>query len=86
MPQRSVLVHLVPVLPLVFGQILSVWRFRAGDEIWGLALGLGGVLAMMATARWMFRTGAPADVAERANDFETKLTGDSCGSTGGQDV
>lgn len=59
MPHRSVLVHLVPFLPLVLGQFLSAWRFRAGDEIGGLALALGGVLAMMVAARVLFRTASP---------------------------
>jgi hypothetical protein len=45
-----------PILPIVLGEALSIWRFRAGDELGGLAFGLGGVLAMMVLARWLFRT------------------------------
>jgi hypothetical protein len=35
------------LLPFIAGFFLSAWRFSADDAIGGLALGLGGTLAMI---------------------------------------
>ena len=57
MPARPTTRDAVPFLPLFGGLLLSIVRFRADDPIGGLAFGLGGVLAMLAVACWIFRAG-----------------------------
>jgi hypothetical protein len=45
---RGILVDsLLPLLPLAAGTALSAWRFRADEPFAGVALALGGVLAMV---------------------------------------
>ena len=47
---RDRLIFLSPFVPLVAGQVLSVWRFRSGDSIGGLAFGEIGMILMLVVA------------------------------------
>ena len=45
-----VLGSIVPLVPMVAGIGLSAWRFRAGDGLGGLAIGLAGMALMVLLA------------------------------------
>lgn len=47
---RDRLVFLSPFVPVLVGQVLSVWRFRSGDPIGGLAFSEIGMLLMLVVA------------------------------------
>jgi hypothetical protein len=40
----------LPFVPFLAGLALSTWRFRLQDAVGGLALGLGGAIAMIVVA------------------------------------
>jgi hypothetical protein len=49
-PQRISVSDVVPFVAVVGGLAVSVWGFRSGDGIGGLAAGLLGVIPMIALA------------------------------------
>jgi hypothetical protein len=49
-PARAAFASLFPLVAVLVGVALSVWRFRAGDSLGGLALGLGGMVLMLVLA------------------------------------
>ena len=44
------LISALPLVPVLAGLALSVWRFRADDVIGGLAFCLGGMVLMIVVA------------------------------------
>jgi hypothetical protein len=56
MPQQPAYHSAIPLIPILLGLVLSVWRFRIEDRVGGLVFGLAGVVLMIAVASWRFRT------------------------------
>jgi hypothetical protein len=50
----------IPFLPMLAGMGVCIWRFRAGDNVGGLAAGLAGFLLMIGLACLLDRRSAPA--------------------------
>jgi hypothetical protein len=46
----SRLASALPLVPVLAGLVLSVWRFAARDPVGGLAAALGGLLLMIVVA------------------------------------